>query len=106
MPKISISKEMYTRITEFKCVVEAVIKEEINSDYCLELILDQGINSMLADLLGSLDQNTLLKSFQQIGSKYPVQVYQYVAETLKEGAALKEELEKIKQKMVGFVKKI
>ena len=71
MPDIVISEEMYARVMEFKQVVEAVIKEEISFDVCVELILGQGINSMLADLLGSVDPITLLSSFQQLGSQYP-----------------------------------
>ena len=75
MSKITISKEIYARVMEFKNVIEAVIEEEINSDSCVELILSQGIDSMLADLLSPLDQTILLKSFQQLGSQYPTQVY-------------------------------
>jgi len=101
MSKITISKEMYGRVIEFKHVVEAVIKEEISSDGCAELILSQGIDSMLADLLGSQSQTILLKSLQQLGSQYPMQVYRYVAEILKKGAAVQEQ-EKMKQK-IGFI---
>jgi len=103
MSKITISKETYARVMEFKNVIEVVIGEEINFDSCVELILSQGIDSMLADLLSPLDQTILLKSFQQLGSQYPTQVYRYVAETLKEGTALQEEREKMKQKVVGFL---
>ena len=104
MPEINISKEMYAQVTEFKHVVKAVIEEEVSSNDCVELILGQGINSMLADLLGSLDQIILLKSFQQLGSQYPTQVYRYVAETLKRGAAAQER-EKMKQKL-GFLRTV
>jgi hypothetical protein len=92
---------MYARVTEFKHVVEAIIEEEISSDDCVELILGQGIDSMLTDLIGSLNQSTLLKSFQQLGSQYPTQVYRYVAETLRRGAAVQER-EKMKRKL-GFL---
>ena len=100
MPDIVISEEMYARVMEFKQVVEAVIKEEISFDVCVELILGQGINSMLADLLGSVDPITLLSSFQQLGSQYPAQVYRYVAETLRQGAATREQEEM--RKRLGF----
>lgn len=50
MPEINISKEMYAQVTEFKHVVKDVIEEEFSSNDCVELILGQGINSMLADL--------------------------------------------------------
>jgi hypothetical protein len=101
MPKITLSEGMYARVAEFKHVVEAVIEEEIRSDDCVELILGQGIDSMLADLLGPQDQTTLLKSFQQLGSQYPTQVYRYVAETLRGGAAVRER-EKMRRQL-GFL---
>ena len=90
MAEIAISQEMHARIAEFKQVVEAVIEEEISFDDCVELILGQGIDSMLADLLGSVDQTTLLVSLQQLGSQYPAQIYRYVAEMLRRGAAVQE----------------
>lgn len=87
MPEIVISQEMHARIAEFKQVVEAVIEEEISFDDCVELILGQGIDFMLADLLVSVDRTTLLASLQQLGSQYPAQIYRYVAEMLRRGAA-------------------
>lgn len=101
MPEITISEGMFARVAEFKHVVEAVIEEEISSEECVELILGQGIDFMLSDLLGSLDQTTLLKSFQQLGSQYPTQVYRYVAETLRGGAAVRGR-EKMKRQL-GFL---
>ena len=100
MPEIAISKEMYARVAEFKQVVEAVIEEEISFDDCVDLILEQGIDSMLADLLGSVDPIILLNSFQQLGSQHPAQVYRYVAETLSQGVCV-EEREKMRQRL-GF----
>lgn len=100
MPKITISSEVYTRLVEFKQVVEGIIDEEISIDTCVDLILGQGMDSMLADLLSPLDSSTLLRSFQQLGSQYPAQVYRYVAEMLKKGAIVhqKEEM----KKRIGF----
>lgn len=87
MPEVSVPEELHSRVKEFKSVVEAVIEEPIDFDDCVVLILGQGIDSMLADLLSPVDQATLVTSFQQLGSQYPTQIYKYVAETLKRGAA-------------------
>ncbi len=100
MPEITVSGNICSRVAEFKQVVEAVIEEEISFDDCVELILGQGIDSMLADLLGSADPPTLLKSFQQLGSQYPAQVYRYVAEMLRLGVAVQER-ENLRQRL-GF----
>lgn len=100
MPKISISDEMYERLEHFKPVVEVVIDEELEFDVFTESLLAQGIDSMLVDLLGSLDVATLLKSFQQLASKYPSEVYQYILETMKQGAIAQQQ-ESIRKRM-GF----
>ncbi len=100
MPEINISEKLYARVEAFQEVVEAVLEEKISFDDCVELILGQGINSMLADLLGSVDPATLLSSFQQLGSQYPTQVYGYVSETLRGGAAAQER-ERLKRQL-GF----
>ena len=71
MPEISISEDMYQRVSAFKELVEVVIEEEIDLDTCVELILGQGIDATLADLLSPLDPDTLLKSVQQLGSQHP-----------------------------------
>ena len=100
MPKITISDEMYSRLAEFKQVVEGVIDEEINIDTCADLMLGQGMDSVLAELLGPLDSSTLLRSFQQFASQCPAQVYKHVAETLKKGAIVHQK-EEVK-KRIGF----
>ena len=90
MPEIVVSEEIYTRVAEFKHVVEAVLEQEMSFDDCAALILGHGIDSMLADLLGAVDSTTLLSSFQHLGARHPAQVYGYVAETLRSGAAAQE----------------
>lgn len=102
MPKITVSKEIYKRLEEFKRVVEAVLDEELSQNVCAEMILGLGIDYMLDNLLGPLEPTVLLRSFQKLGAKYPVQVYRYLAETLVEGAAAQEQ-EEIRNR-IGFRK--
>lgn len=42
---------------------------------------------MLSDILGPVDHDTLLSSFQQLGAQHPKNVYAFVAETLRKGTA-------------------
>ncbi len=100
MSEITISEEMHTRVAEFKQVVEAVIEEEIDFDAYVEMILEQGIEAMVDQLLGSLEQPTLLKMFQQLGSLYPAQAYQYIVETLGQGSIITEQKEM--KRRLGF----
>jgi hypothetical protein len=100
MPEIVIPDEMLARVAAFTQVVEAVIDEKIGLDECVRLVLDQGINSILGDLLGSVEASVLLTSLEQLGSQYPKEVYGYIAETLRRGQAAQER-EKLKHKL-GF----
>lgn len=102
MPSVTVSDDLYERVNEFKQVVEVILEETIDLDTCMTIILSQGINSMLADLLGPVDQETLVRSFQQLGEENPVQVYKFVAETLMVGRA-SQERERLKRQ-IGFQK--
>lgn len=87
MPQITFDDELYAKVLAFKPAVEAVLEKETGLDDCAALILGQGIDSMLADILGSVDQPTLLRSFQQLAARHPEAVYGFVTETLRGGAA-------------------
>jgi hypothetical protein len=100
MPQITISDSIYQGVLEFKQVVEAVIEEALDIDTCTEVILGQGLDSMLADLIGPLDHPTLLSSFQQMASRNPAEVYSYVVETLESGAVAQQK-EALRRKL-GF----
>ena len=100
MPQVTLKDDSYNRAVEFKHVIEAVISQELDFNECLSLILAQGIDSMLADILGSANQAMMLASFQQLGAKHPAEVYKYVAETLRRGEAVNER-ERLTRKL-GF----
>ena len=47
------------------------------------------------EVLANVEPATILQSFQQLGTKYPAEVYNYIAETLRRGGEInKEELKK------------
>ena len=100
MQAITVSEELYARVVAFKQIVDALLEEEIGPDECAALILGQGMDAMLADILGPVDQPSLVRSFQLLGSQYPAQVYGFAAETLKGGAAAQER-ERIRRRL-GF----
>lgn len=97
--KIEISPELYERIKAFKEVIEAVTDGKLELNNCIELILERGINAMVEDLLAGVEPAILLQSIQQLGSKYPAEVYSYIAENIRRGGEInKEEL----KKTIGF----
>jgi len=71
-------------------VIEAVISQELGLEEYIALIVGRGIDGVLADILGGVDQPTLLASFQQLDAEHPAEVYKYMAETLRRGEAVNE----------------
>jgi len=100
MPDITVTDETYTRLSEFKQVVEAVVDEQLDFATCAETVLIRGMDSMLEDLIGSQEVSTLIASFQQIAARFPAQVYAFVAETLKRGASAQQQ-DQLRRKL-GF----
>lgn len=87
MQQLQVSEGLLARITAFKQVLETVIGEELTFEDYVDLLLQQAVDSMLKDLLEPLDPDLLLKSLQQMAAQYPNEVYGFVAETLRQGAA-------------------
>ncbi|MBL8822279.1 MAG: hypothetical protein JNJ77_06785 [Planctomycetia bacterium] len=85
MPKVTLSKEMHERVTQFKNLVEAVAQAELDIDTCTEVILQRGIDLMLSELLGQVGEEALLTTVQKLGSRHPAQVYNFIAEVWKIG---------------------
>lgn len=97
--KIEISGELHKRIAAFKEVVEAIMDRKYEMDDFIAEFFDNGIDLLLEKLLGNIPPETLLQSLQQLGAKYPTEVYGHIAETLRRGDAVsKEEL----KKTIGF----
>src|SRR5687768_14537711 len=85
MPRIMIDKETYKRIRVFQQVVETVIGETMSLDTCAETILARGLDLMLADLLGHMDRDVMLKSIQKLAELHPKEVYGFVDQAIKKG---------------------
>mgnify|MGYP000275662278 FL=1 len=97
---VAISGEIYDQVDAFRPVVEAVLGEPVSAQDCVEMLVLLGPDAALADLLGPQPPEILLRSIQQLGRRYPREVYAYIAETLKEGAAVREQ-ERLKKRL-GF----
>lgn len=65
MPKVTLSKEIYERVTQFKKLVEAVAEAELDVNTCTEVIIQRGIELMLNELLGQVGEEALLTTVQE-----------------------------------------
>jgi hypothetical protein len=100
MPKISISKDVFDRISEFRKVIGAVLDEEPDTQTSVELILTRGMDLMLAELLAPSGTESLLKTIQKLGARHPSEVYGFIAEVLKVGMSPEQKQEAKRQ--IGF----
>lgn len=85
MVQITISDDVYMRIVAFKPVVESILEETLEFDNYIERLLSLVPDLILADFLGEMDAQLLLQSLQQLGHKYPVEVYTYIAGIMQQG---------------------
>jgi hypothetical protein len=83
---IAIPGELHTRIQAFKPVVEMVLEEPISDEDYMALLLDRALPLMLAELVPH-EVPVLLQSLQGLAARHPAEVYGYVADVLKGGAA-------------------
>lgn len=97
---VGIADETIAQVRAFQQVVEAVLEEDFEFDAYVNLLLRQGMDSMLADLLGPVDASVLIKSFQQLGATHPDVLYGFIARTLRAGE-LAEAQAKVRRQM-GF----
>lgn len=97
---VGIGKETIEQVQAFQPVIEAVLGEELDLSGCIELLIRLGIDAALEDLLGSQSPEVLLRSIQQLGVRHPQAVYGYIAETLRAGAAYREQ-ERLRRRL-GF----
>jgi hypothetical protein len=86
MPTVTIPDELHAKISQFQQVVEAILEESLTVEQYVRLLLERGVYSMLNDIIGEVSPETLQESFQQLGARYPAEVYGYVAERIKRGA--------------------
>ncbi|HEV8574040.1 MAG TPA: hypothetical protein VGR43_04960 [Dehalococcoidia bacterium] len=87
---VELSEETHRQVESFRVVVNAIIGRDLDTEACLGLIVERGLESMLRDLLGPQDQATLLESIRQLALREPGTVYRYLAEVLHAGAMAQE----------------
>ena len=80
-------------------MIEAVLEREISLDRCIEFLLGIGIDSTLRSLMESMDQISLLRVFQVLGSMHPKQVYPYITESVRQGANVRQR-EAMKRRLI------
>ena len=86
MPAIEIPDDIYRRVEAFTSVVRAVMNEDADVPTCTGMILERGLQSMLADIVGRQDQQILVESIQQLAARHPEMMYRYVADMIGLGA--------------------
>lgn len=90
MASVRVSEEQVARLAEFQQVVNAILDEQLTFEQCIELVLEQGLRCMLADIIGVQRKAVLLESLQQLSQQHPAEIYAFVADALRRGAVVVE----------------
>jgi len=104
MPTIRVSKPLTQKIKGILPLVETVMEKKLEFNDLVELILQQGLDTMLASIMGAVDADSFLKSFSQLGQRDPSTAYGYVAQLLRSGTGVQKEKLQEAKKMLGVHK--
>ena len=85
MTSITVSDALYPKVVAFKEVIEAVLGEHIAFDAYVELVLEEGIEAVLRDVLGLSDHQALVTLFYEMSTRYPAHVFSHLAEQITVG---------------------
>lgn len=85
MATLEISDDLFERVKEFQAVIKAVTDEDISCEATAELVLQQGLDSLMANLFGPQGAGVMLQTLQQLAAKYPQEIYRFIAETIDAG---------------------
>lgn len=85
MASITVADELYPKLVAFKEVIEAVVGEHMEFDTYIELVLEEGIEAVLKDVLGLSNHQALVSSFSELSTRYPTQVFAHLAEQITAG---------------------
>ena len=85
MNSVVISDRLYPKLLAFKEVIEAVMNERLAFGIYTELVLEEGMEAILEDLLDLSDHQALVRSFYDLSSHHPIQVFEHVAERIRSG---------------------
>lgn len=102
MPELSVSDDTLAILRAFKPLVAVEIEEDLDDESLADLVIQQGVMSMIRDLLGPQEHETLVTSFLQMALRYPDQVFQFMTDVLQRGS--KQQDEAARNTWIGFVK--
>lgn len=85
MHSVTVSDQLYQKVAAFKEVIEAVLGEHLAFGIYIEMVLEEGIEAFLENLLALSDHPSLVRSFYELSSHQQVQVFEHVAERIRAG---------------------
>jgi len=93
---VKLSEDVLKRLEPFKSVVEEVIGKKLEFDVYVALVLGEGMNSMLQDIINPQERNVLWQTVLAMFKENPDFISGFVASILKRGG---EEIETRKKEL-------
>jgi len=85
--RVRLDGGTYAALVAFRPIVEHVVEqgEHMDIDAVVGLAVRMGLDTMLRDLIGASDTQTLLKTVQRLATENPAVVYAFVLGRLRAG---------------------
>jgi len=80
METLYLTAEHSRRINAFTAIYRSVMNQDADGQTCLDILMERGFRSVLADFLESADPATLIESIQQLAARDPEFVGRYMAD--------------------------
>jgi hypothetical protein len=88
---IELPADLYARVNAMRALAGEVTGDETSFEECLALAITRGLDMMLADIIGGADAATQLAAMQQLATRHPAEIYDFVAQALKRGESINRE---------------
>ena len=84
---LRVDASTYSALEAFRQIASEVLAqgEHVEVDVVVELAIHRGLDALLRDLVGRVDNEILLKTIEQLAQEHPQVVYRFVVDRMRAG---------------------
>ena len=86
--KCSLPTDLYKRVLASRPLIETILEEQQDTQDCVNLLIELGLERLLTDIMGKVESEVLLKAILQYAARAPEVVYGHTVEMLTLGAEI------------------
>lgn len=84
--KCSLPTDLHKRVLASRPLIETILEEQQDTQNCVNLLIELGLERLLTDIMGKVESEVLLKAMLQYAARAPEVVYGHTVEMLTLGA--------------------